>query len=62
MSPLPKLTATKEVREIIENLQLKKAPGHDSINPEMLKQQPRKRIIILTQIITAIHGLVLHNN
>lgn len=50
----PKLTSPTELTKFIKRLPSHKAPGHDDIQYELLKQLPRNSIIHLTQIFNRI--------
>jgi len=47
-------TPIKIVKEIDMNINPKKAPGYDQINPKILKELPKKAMIHLTHIFNAI--------
>jgi hypothetical protein len=46
-----KHASPREVAEVIDNLKLIKAPGHDRISPVMIRELPRKGIVFLTYLI-----------
>jgi hypothetical protein len=49
------MTATpKEIKEVIKSLGLTKAPGLDQITPKMMKELPKKGIVLLTYIFNGI--------
>jgi hypothetical protein len=48
------ITTPKEIKEVIKSLRLKKAPRLDQVTPQMLKELPRKGIVILTYILNGI--------
>lgn len=55
MSPLPKLFTAKEVTRMIKNnLNSKKAPGYDDVTGKLIKELPKKGIVLLTIIFNAI--------
>jgi hypothetical protein len=42
------------IKEVIKSLGLKKAPGLDQITPKMMKELPKKGIVLLTYIFNGI--------
>jgi hypothetical protein len=52
--PEIKKITTKEVQTEINRLNLRKAPGIDRITPKMIKELPRKDVLLITFIINAI--------
>ncbi|KAJ4438678.1 hypothetical protein ANN_14625 [Periplaneta americana] len=53
LSPICKLFTPAEVRNTINRLPAKKAPGHDYITQPLLLQLPRRTIVLFTQIYNA---------
>jgi hypothetical protein len=45
-----KAFSSREVRQVIENVNQHKAPGYDLITVEILKQLPKKATVLLTTI------------
>jgi len=61
-SPLPislpaKNTSSGEIKHIIEQLPIKKSPGHDLISNVITKNFPKKNIIFLSHIFNTIFRL-----
>lgn len=48
-----KLTSPTEVQDIIKKLKPRKAPGHDMLTAEILKELPMKAFVMLTYIFNA---------
>jgi hypothetical protein len=48
-----KLLSPKEIKEKIGFLNIKKAPGIDKITAKMMKELPKKGLVLLTDIFTA---------
>jgi hypothetical protein len=45
------LTTPKEIKEVVKSLRSKMAPGLDQVTPQMLKEIPKKGIVLLTYIL-----------
>ena len=54
LSPQLKLASPREVHRVIQDLKDKSAPGYDLITPRILKELPRKAVVLITFIINAI--------
>jgi hypothetical protein len=50
---LIKLLSPKEIKEEIGFLNIKKAPGIDKITIRMMKELPKKRLVVVTNIFNA---------
>jgi hypothetical protein len=49
------ITTPKEIKEVVKSLRLKKAPRSDQVTPQMLKELPKKKgIVLLTYIFSGI--------
>jgi hypothetical protein len=57
MSPPIKVFSPREVRQVIEKVNQHKASGYDLITGEILKELPKKAIVLLTTIYNSMFRL-----